>query len=54
MSTAPPKEPTIRINMTVRKSDWDKTEKLRVAMGERSCSAVVRRLIRDAAKERLK
>jgi hypothetical protein len=52
--SAAPKEPTIRVNMTVRQSDWDKAEKLRVALGERSCSAVVRRLIREAAKERLK
>jgi hypothetical protein len=54
MSTAPPKEPTKRVNMTLRVSDWDKIEKLRVAMGERSGSGVIRKLVRDAAKERLK
>lgn len=39
--------------MTLRVADWDKAEKLRAAMGERSVSALVRRLIREAAKEKL-
>jgi hypothetical protein len=48
-----PKEPTQRVNMTMRASDWEKAEKLRAAYGERSVSALIRRLIRSAAKEKL-
>lgn len=54
MDAAKPKEPTKRVNMTLRVSDWDKIEKLRVLLGERSGSGVIRKLVRDAAKEKLK
>lgn len=38
--------------MTMRESDWDTAEKLRVAMGLRSCSAVIRQVLREEAKRR--
>lgn len=54
MSAVPKKHPTKRVNMTMRETDWDQAEKLRAAFGERSVSSLIRRLIREAAKEKLK
>jgi Txe/YoeB family toxin of Txe-Axe toxin-antitoxin module len=50
MSADKPKEPTKRVNMTLRVSDWDKAEALRAKNGERSVSSLIRKLIRDAFK----
>lgn len=43
-----------RVNLVLKPSDWDLAEKLRAAYGERSVSALIRRLIREKAKEKLK
>ena len=43
-----------RVNLVLKPSDWDLAEKLRAACGERSVSSLLRKLIRDAAKEKLK
>lgn len=47
-------EELVRMVFTLRPSDVEALEKLRAAMGLRSRAAVLRKLIRDAAKEKLK
>jgi hypothetical protein len=43
----------VRMVFTLRQSDIDALEKLRAAMGLRSRAAVLRKLVRDKAKEKL-
>jgi hypothetical protein len=47
-------EPVVRKIFILRRDDVENLEKLRVALGLRSHAAVVRKLIRDTAKEKLK
>lgn len=45
------KPPPKRVNILFRETDWAAAEKLRAQRGERSVSSLIRRLIREAAKE---
>lgn len=43
-----------RLVVSLKQSDRDVLEKLRAKMGLRSWAAVIRKLVRDAAKEKLR